>query len=576
MRRWVVLSALALASLSWGDVWYKVTAEPGAKGLQVQITFDAPKGDTDLQIPRWSPGSYSYGNYAARVKDVGVVDAHGSPLVVAKAGETTWRTKVGSPQRISVSYTIDGPVGKSVHFSGPSTYMYLVGRKTEPCHVQVVCPGSWGVYTGLNPDTGKNAFYAPTYDVLADNPVSAGDLPVDTYLCGGVPHFIVYHSGPVEKLNRALARKTLEQISQFDLKFWGRFPFDKYVWHVSVMDSPAGGWGLEHLSSTEVGMATGFSTSTKSVMAHEYWHAWNVKRIRSFVLGPFDYQHLPKTGALWWLEGVTDYYASVVLARSGIATPEYLQQQAAVQTANARRNPDRLKSTIYDASYTLDEANGGRGSSTGNKLDYYTFGWLAGMCFDLQLRNMSDGQTTLDDVIKDLFAECNGKPGFPEDGIRKALVKRGGPELGTLYDKWIMTPGELPVEAQLAKVGVKLSEVTRSVPSMPYLASVDRADGPVTVQDVRDGAGDLKKGDQILKVDGKVVPTGFRGFRAANQLPTDAKKGDQIDLVVKRGDQELTVKVTVTGRDVSNFGAVQDPSATDRQKRLWAAWCGAN
>lgn len=576
MKNWLLgIGALLAAGIAQADVWYTVQAEPGAKGLVVRITFDAAKGDTELQIPRWSPGAYGLGDYAARVADFRMVGEDGKPFTVAKPNKETWKVSVDKAQRVEASYTVTGPVKDRFHLAGPSTYLYLVGRKDEPCHLKVVCPSDWGVYVGLNPDSGKNSFYAPTYDVLADNPVSAGDLPHDMYMSGGVPHTIVYHSGPVDKLKRPQVVQTLSQISDFMVKFWGKLPFDRYVWHVSVMDSPGGGWGLEHLSSTQVGMATGFNTGTKSVMAHEYFHAWNVKRIRSSVLGPFDYQRLPRTGALWWLEGVTDYYASVTLARSGLAAPEFIQEEAARHVTAARRNPARLTSTIYDASYTLDQADNGRGSSTGNRLDYYTFGWLAGMCFDIELRDRSAGKVTLDDVVHDLFAQCNGKPGFPEDGIRTTLIKHGGPEFGALYDKWIMTPGELPVEEELAKVGVNMEKTERSLPRMPFTVTVTGADAPVVVNETNGESGDLQKGDVVLKVGKDNVESGFRGFRAVSVAATGAKIGDAIEVTYKRGTETKTTTVKVAENKVASYRVTPATDGNLAKQALWKAWTAA-
>ncbi|MBS1707546.1 MAG: hypothetical protein JSS65_02365 [Armatimonadetes bacterium] len=572
MRNWTVLAALALAAASQADIWYTVKAQPGAKGLEITLAFDAPKGDSTLQIPRWSPGAYGIGDYASRVTDVKAVGDNNLPLPVGRVNHETWKTTVSRPQRIKLTYTLDGAIGDRVHYGGPSTYLYLVGRKEEACHLKVECPANWGIYVGLNPDTGRNAFYAPTYDVLADNPVTLGDLPNDTYMSGGVPHSIVYHSGPVEKLDRKQVVATLHQISDYMVKFWGRLPFDKYVWHVSVMDSPGGGWGLEHLSSTQVGMATGFNPGTKSVMAHEYFHAWNVKRVRSSVLGPFDYQKLPRTGALWWLEGVTDYYASVILSRGGIMTPEYLQSEAARQTEKARGNPLRLTNSIYNASYILNKAETGLSAP----IDYYTFGWLAGMCFDLELRDQSDGKVTLDDVEHDLFALCNGKPGFPEDGVRSALIKRGGEKFGRLYDTWILKPGELPIEEQLAKVGLQLVKTETTVPRMPFGTITNGPTSPVTVDEIIGDGGGLKKGDILVMVGGKPVEQGFRGSRTVSQVATAAKVGDLVVVTVKRGNEEITFKVAVAGRPQTAFGVKELPGATERQKRLWAAWCGAS
>ena len=326
----------------------------------------------------------------------------------------------------------------------------------------------------MNPVGGNQALYkVATYDVLADNPVTWGDYTLDTYKSYGKTHYIAYRGIPKKDVDRAYVMKACKFISDMEGDFFGGgVPYDRYVWHFSVNDAPDGAGGLEHLSSTQISLASGVGPGAVSVLSHEFFHLWNVKRIRSKILGPFDYTTQPQTGALWWLEGVTDYYAHTLLGRYGWygkneRSPDPISKlyADAVQNLTAvRARQARLDVSPYESSYRVRDAANGRGNSQGYQVSYYDTGWLCGLVLDIEMLDQTSGKHSLDDVELALWEQCkDDNPGFEERDIRRHLVAFGGYSLGTFYDDVIMKPGELPVEKQLAKIGKELLTVDETV-----------------------------------------------------------------------------------------------------------------
>ena len=440
--------ALSIAAASaQAEIDYHITITPADNKIAVEITVPVTPGPVSVQIPNWMPGSYVYGDFYRNVHDVAAVDSQGKPLDVTHPDKNTWTANAANAGMVKFTYWI--PTNGQRRFaqtrdnsyiqvSGAATYMYVVGRKPENCKVTVDAPSGWPILTGLDSDRASpNSFVAPSYDVLADGPISTGDVLIDHYTLRGRDHAIVLEGSLKDRINRAKLLKDCRFVSSSETDFFGGAPYHKYVWHFVVYDAPDGGGGLEHLSSTQITLSTGEGPRAQSVLAHEFFHLWNVKRTRAKVLGPFDYLTLPKTGSLWWLEGVTDYYATLLPYRYG-EWDRKLFYDGIVRNQNAvRNNPARLEISPYQASYRVDEANDGRGNSNGYKISYYNLGWLCGLCLDTEIRARTNNRHSLDDVTRALYQLCkDDKPGFEEDEIRKQCVRFGGPQWDLSTTKW--------------------------------------------------------------------------------------------------------------------------------------------
>lgn len=568
------LAALAVAALPFSalatiDYGVDLTT-PGMR----KITISAPvKGDTTtFRIPLWRPGSYRVQEYENDLKEI-EAEVDGRQVQFDDSGTRSWAINTRGAKRVQISYAIPTAAERFVvHFDGPSSYMYVEGRKEEDTRLRFTVPNGWNVATGLEPGYGTE-YVAPDYDVLADNPVTAGLFRYDTYTYEGVPHTIAYYSGPHWRVDRRAVLDAAYKLTAAQSDFFGGLPFKRYVWHFGVYDAADGAGGLEHLSSTRISMATGFGERAISVLSHELFHAWNVKRIRSKVLGPFNYQELPQTGALWWLEGVTDYYADLLMYRYGMYGDDYFHGAMAqnIQRTNADR--DRLEVSPYEASYRVRDAANGRGNSAGFGVNYYNTGWVLGLLLDIELRDQTDGRKSLDNVTWDLWEmNKNDQPGFEEGDIRRLLVKHGGDALGDAYDKWVMEPGDLPVNQQLAKVGLVLQTAQEEIADLDATLRATNQ-GFAVVRNPEDGS-IFQEGDIVSSLNGVSLEGMTSGAVRSriNRALGSMKPGQEASATITRSGQRMNIKV-MPGTATRNRQMVSElPNASERAKSLRKGW----
>ncbi|HEY3780095.1 MAG TPA: hypothetical protein VGL56_03350 [Fimbriimonadaceae bacterium] len=589
LRKLLVPAIVAgVAGLAQAEIDYKVTVDPQNHQLQIHMLIPAEKGPVSVQMPSWMPGAYTYGNFYENVHDVIAKDVDGSATDVGHPDKNTWRVTATGKGVIDLSYTVPSngrrfgggaPDSGYLQISGPTAYMYVVGRKNEKCKITFEVPDKWPVVLGLDEDKGgqPNTYVAPSYDVLADAPVSTGsDIIVDKYTLRGKDHYVVLEGAAKNQVDKARLMKDCRFVSAAETDFWGSVPYHKYVWHFIVFPGADGAGGLEHLSSTQISLSSGEGPRAQSVLSHEYFHLWNVKRIRAKVLGPFDYLTLPKTGALWWLEGVTDYYAGLIPYRYGEWKRDQFFDDVTRNVTAVRSNPARLTVSPYQASYRVGDANNGRGNSNGYEISYYNLGWLAGMCLDIEIRQQTNGKHSLDDVARALYDLCkDNKPGFEEDEIRKQCIRFGGPSLGPFYDKVVMSPGELPVEEQLAKAGLKMDEHDEPMVDVGFAAAPSRQGGGVRFARIHGPAdGKIMTGDVLVAMNGKSLqgmdPRGVASVIAP--VIQGAAVGTPITLTVSRGGQnvDVTIDPVMSSRKVKTIS--DDPAATPAQIALRDGW----
>lgn len=584
VRLATLLCAAAAASLSLAEVTYKVTPHPDTQKLSIEMSFPRTQFDTDIQMPNWAPGAYIQSNFGKGVSNLHVKDGSGKEIPVTKPNDFTWRMSSASIDRMTVSYEVNAAFSDgSMHYSGPATYLYLVDRKLEPCILDIETPDKWKIAIGLMPEKNStHVFRAKTYDVLADNPVTMGNFLEAHYVVNGKDHEIALRGEAKGDVDMPHLIKATSFVSQMEGDFFGGAPYDRYVWHFSVNDRADGAGGLEHLSSTQIGLSSGVGPRAVTVLAHEFFHLWNVKRIRSSVLGPFDYTQLPQTGALWWLEGVTDYYSHFLLHRYGWWSDNDLFNDIVRNVDGVRANAHRMEISPYQASYRVREANGGKGNSDGLMVSYYNTGWVLGMVLDLEIRAQSNGKHSLDDVEHALWKECrNDQPGFPEDEIRTQCIKFGGPALGAFYDKVVMQPGELPVEEELAKVGLTWTQKEVTTPTLGFSYQGSKSAGGARVSTPNPDS-PLKSGDLITEIGG----TSLAGHTAAEiqHIMDAAANGStpgkmiHVKFTHKEADAEHAMEADVNPGVVTKtvHAIVENKSATVDQVRLRNGWYWAS
>jgi predicted metalloprotease with PDZ domain len=573
-------------------ITYHVTPRMADKALQIRIDIPRVKEPiVRVQIPVWSPGAYMVGNYAVNIADLTAEDADHKPLHVYHPDPNTWEIAVHGTQVVRVGYTLknvdlemaDGTPRRG-HISGPRSYLYVVGRKAEPVALAIETPANakvWRVATSLDPAEGEPAdaatpapthrYVAPTYDVLADAPVEMGDFAEERFDAAGRPHYVVLY-GQYDKIDRAKLVGYCKRIAETENAFFGDTPYHRYIFEFRASNGASrGAGGLEHLGSTEIGTVSVVDDRTRSVIAHEFFHLWNVKRIRPFVLGPFNYVDPPRTANLWWAEGVTSYYGDLLSRRAGLNTDDEYLKHLAETITDLQNNPARLKVSADESSLRVFDVNNSQGFGG---LSYYTKGELVGLCLDLKVRQVTGGNRSLDDVMRALYAQVrHGEgPGYGEDDIEKTLDRVSGHDLSSFYDSAVRGTDELPFEECLSYVGLNLTpDPTPEV--VAYLGMGMRPGQDfrtLLVSEVEAGGAaataGLKDGDQIVAAGGQ------SDMRGIVQTLRSVAAGKQITITVQRGSEKLDVPFTMGSKNRTVWHVTVNPAATPAQVRLRGQW----
>jgi len=529
--------------------------------------------DVDVSIPAWAPGAYRIVKYCKQVWNLEAAK-DGQKLDVVSVDDQTWTVKTGGAARFTVTYdlTIDrGRMDKDHCFiAGPDTYFYLVKHKEAPCSVGFTLPDGWKVGTGLE---GEGPLYrARDYDTFIDCPTELGRFELHSFQADGATYDLVIHAkGPVdgEKLTEMCRKIVTEQN-----KVFGTPPFKRYVFLYHFKDA-VGGRGLEHLNSTDIIMPY---TAIKidpmlaaSVTSHEYFHLWNVKRIRPFELGPFDYTKIVRTKALWLCEGVTSYFGDRGLARSGLWKDQTYLDHLGTEIETLQNNPDRKVTAVETASESVWDRK------DWPRVDYYNKGELLGLLIDLKIRTASRGEKTFDDVMRHLYQKYVTGPagegrgaigvGYPETGILQALNDVTGDDWSSFYKKYVSGMEELPFVEVMEAAGLAPSLLTVDTPDL----GADLR-GTSILYVVAGGEAEkagLKQGDRIVGINGSEV-----NRSTIREALTKLPPGEEAKLTILRMDErsEVTMKPKLRQRAVCKVRRAESP--TDVQKRLLDAWLG--
>lgn len=466
IRSYLTLAAL-FPVFAAADVHYTLTAEPENKSVRVTIMVDDPKDSESYRIPAWCPGFYTLKNYETKISYFKAVDTNGAALPVQHPSSRQWVVSTSDKSPYKVSYRVlgDDPglgffgtsvLQKTAFVNGPSAFMYVDGRLVEPTHLKINVPQGWKTATAADAD-GEGGYKAGGYDELIDHPIQMGLFETRKFEVGGIPYEVVFVSKD-QRYNCDLdfEAEQLRIVSAPALRLFGGAQFKRYVYflHLSVGDFSG---GLEHRASNVIATYNSNKLGLDDLAAHEYFHAWNVKQIRPKILGPFDYTDKQRTANLWFSEGVTDYYAQITTYRSGLQDKAWLYRQLGGNVSELQRSRDRLKYTLADCSRQTWEHSG---FATGD-LSYYTKGLLCGWILDAAIRDATDGEKSLDDVMRTMYQRYRlPKPGFEENGVLTTVNEVAGKDLTALYNRLINSTEELPYE-ELAKIGITVDRSGR-------------------------------------------------------------------------------------------------------------------
>ncbi len=428
--------------------------------------------DFELRLPAWTPGSYLIREFSRHVGPV-VAQIAGQPdTVCPKINKDTWSIHCpANTQEITVAYSVyayELSVRTSYldalrgYFNGANLFLYRPEWQQLPCTLSVVAPAEWDVACGLPQigDPHQNTYYAENYDILVDSPVEIGPFRRISFEALGVPHDLVVTGHP-EELDIDRLIPDLKKIIQTTAAiFDNTLPYPYYLFIVHLTEKNGG--GLEHRNSSSIDIPR-FQSHTPEgyrrllgLFAHEYFHLWNVKRLRPQNLGPFDYQSEVYTPLLWALEGITDYYAPLIVARSEIlpveATLTAWADALAKLSALPARHSVSLEESSRDAWIKFYRPDSNSPNST---VSYYHKGALAGLFIDLEIRQATHNQKSLDTVMGHLWEQYRDQ-GYPTEAFEETIVEVGGESLRPILNRYIRGTDWFD-ESVLASIGLKLS-----------------------------------------------------------------------------------------------------------------------
>jgi predicted metalloprotease with PDZ domain len=547
----------------------------------------------ELVMPSWTPGSYMIREYARHVQDF-AAECDGHAARWEKTAKDAWRIDTPLGGRVKVTYRVyayDLTV-RTCHLdathgfaNGAAVFMFAPGRTGDPLILEVTVPQKWQVATGLEALGGGNGIYrfrARDYDELVDGPVECGTHRLLSFDLDGIGHKIALWGRGNEDEARIV--EDTKAIVQAQRDFFGGLPYRRYTF---IHHLAAGRGGLEHRNSA-VFLVDRFGFRPRAtyerfleLVSHEFFHVWNVKRIRPKPLGPFDYRRENHTRQMWTVEGVTTYYEKRFLHAAGLYGKERYLERVGEDIASLQSQPGRalqsLEQSSFDAWIKLYRPDENSGNSS---ISYYLKGALVAMLLDLEIRGRTSRASSLDDVVRHLAKQATlGDEGFAEpDGFLAAIEEVAGEQGGAFrkfFERYVAGTAELDYDESLAFAGLKLTWSRRAGAQdehAGWLGITTRADGrALSIASVRaDGpaaAAGLYAGDEIVAVDDQRVDESRLNARLAERQP-----GSTARIAVFRRDELLEVPVTLAETPAETAAIVPREGASSEQSALREAW----
>jgi predicted metalloprotease with PDZ domain len=593
-------------------------SRPVSHLFEVTIEVELPPGEVlktiDFQMPKWSPGRYAIFDFAKNVQEFkaynmncasrkdapSALNRQVSSFPVERPDEQTWRVQTKGAQTLTVSYkvfandlsgTFSQLDSRHANFNGGSLFMYLVNHKPDPVKLEIQAPTGWRITNGRMQTADQRAWQFPNYDVMIDTPTEiAPDWTDDQFSVDGKRYHVVVHSFGDEGGKRAGLVRDIEKIVRAETAMWGPPEFDSYTFLIHFAADDKSGDGMEHLTSTQIiepgALAEdGVYGSTLDTVAHEFFHVWNVKRLRPLELGPWDFTRPLNTRGLWVAEGLTNYYGHLMRRRAGLWDDTAFLRRESQTISGIETAPGTPLMSAEQSSLSAPFIDGAPHEQQTNlpntSISYYPKGELIGLVLDLMIRGRTNGKASLDDVMRRMYEEFYLKSpnasyylrgrGYLTEDFERVASEVAGYDLGDFFHRYVRDVETLPYNQAFDYVGLTLvREQARQPFSAGLVVDWEPRDAPI-INAVRpnspaEDAG-LQTGDEIIAI-------GKKNVARENLLVYLGryKQGDRVPITVKRDRRTIQATLVLGPPDRFEYRIVEKKDPTPQQKTLRTAW----
>lgn len=561
--------------------------EPHTHYFGVEMAFENPgQAYVDVKMPVWTPGSYLVREFAKNV-DSFAATANGQRVRYEKVNKNTWRVYAAQAPAVKISYQVyayELTVRTSFlnadhgYVNGASVFMYPVGLQNEPAVIKVVPFKEWKVVSTALPAAAEGAaftFQAANYDEVVDSPIEIGNHEVWQFAVNGVPHQVAMFGE--SNVNKEKFLADLQKITTAAAQLMGDLPLNRYLFIVHNLFN--GGGGLEHKYSTTLQVRQwnyGSPSSYHNILnlaAHEYFHLWNVKRLRPAGLGPFNYDAENYTSLLWVAEGFTSYYADLLLHRSGFYPQETYLTAVADEITSLENNPGvRLQSAAeasFDAWIKYYRPNENSPNAT---VSYYAKGAVLGALLNLEILKRTQGRQSLDDLMRQLYQQYYKKldRGYTEAEFKQAAENMVGGKLDAFFNDYVYGTQTPDYATYFSYAGLRFTDQNANQPIASLGTKVTLAAGKQIVTAVtRDGSawqGGLNVNDELLALN---------GYRLTDDITKSlegTRPGQKIKLLINRDGALRELEIVLERADSRAFTLTPLEKPSPAQLKIRSSW----
>ncbi|HXI75189.1 MAG TPA: PDZ domain-containing protein, partial [Pyrinomonadaceae bacterium] len=547
--------------------------------IEVELPSDPTLQSLDFQMPKWSPGRYAVFDFAKNVQEVKAHEACPAGLdctnpdsQVTRVDDQTWRVNLERNRHAGMSLMFSYKVfgndlsgtfsqldSRHANINGGCVFMYLVNHKQDPVGLSISAPSGWRIVNGRTDKKDQSEFQFPNWDVMIDTSTEIGpDWTQDNFAIDGKTYHVVVHSMGGEGGKRPALVRDIEKIVRAETSMWGPPEFDSYTFLLHFANDAHSNDGMEHLTSTEIiepgalGDAGTFE-ETLDAVAHEFFHVWNVKRLRPVELGPWDFTRPANTRGLWIAEGITNYYGHLMQRRAGLWDDKKFWQTLIEQITEIESAPGSKLMSAEESSLSapfIDDAPQSQQTNLANtSISYYAKGESLGVVLDLLIRGKTNGKASLDEVMRRMYDEIylhspsasyylRGR-GYRNEDFERVVSQVAGSDMSDFFKRYVRGVETPPYEQAFAQVGLRFSREARA-PVTIGITGDESEKVNFKIASVRPDSPAAQAG---LQVDDVITSFGGNKFTAVNFLKVLAryKPGDKVPVTLLRGGHSITI-----------------------------------